>query len=265
MSTNATAARVSNGNSAHWYRPTGEPMHWIERSDGKGTRPTTLRDARKLGLLPSPTSILKVLDKPQLTSWLIEQSCLAVLTAPRRAGEELDAFVERVLHTERQQDEQAQKARQLGTDIHDGVEQVLNGYPCMLNVTDYVMPAVEAMKQFGVLVGSEEVVVGDGYAGRLDAWFQDSTRKQTVVDVKTTGAVTLPTEAYWEHRVQCAAYAKALPLAVTDQTTVVYVSTRIPGEVSLCVQTDWSREWRAFELLLQYWQTANNYNPKNQP
>src|SRR6185503_9066761 len=76
-----TAARVQSAEAAHFYTKTGEPMHFIERSDGQGTRPTTLRDAKKLGLLPSPTSILKVLRAPQLEAWKMEQAALAVLTA----------------------------------------------------------------------------------------------------------------------------------------------------------------------------------------
>ena len=52
----------------HWYTQDGKPMHWVDKADGKGTRNTTLRDARKLNLLPSVTNILKLLNNPELNN-----------------------------------------------------------------------------------------------------------------------------------------------------------------------------------------------------
>jgi hypothetical protein len=234
-------------------------MHFVDRSDGKGTRPATLRDAKKLGLLPSPTSILKVLRAPQLEAWLIEMACLAVLTAPRKEGEELDAFVERVLHTERQQDEQAQKARDLGTQIHAAIEAVLTGGQCPKELEPFVLPAIGQAKTLGRVSRTEIVVVGNGYAGRVDCILEGTST--TVLDFKTTGAVKLPNPAYWEHELQTSAYAKALGTDSPIQTAVLYISTRTPGELSLCVQKEWASAWLAFEHLLAYWRIANDYSP----
>ena len=47
----------------HWYTRDGVPVHTQPKADGKGERPTTLRDARKLAFLPSVTTILKVISK----------------------------------------------------------------------------------------------------------------------------------------------------------------------------------------------------------
>jgi len=257
-----TAARVQSAEAAHFYTKAGESMHFIERSDGQGTRPTTLRDAKKLGLLPSPTSILKVLRAPQLEAWKMEQAALAVLTAPRKEGEALDDFVERVLHTERQQDEQAQKARDLGTKIHDDIASVLKGLPCPKDTEQYVMPAVKEMQRFGVMRGSEFVVTGDRCAGRLDVWFENqTTQQQTVVDVKTTS--NPPLKGSWlEHKLQLSFYGKALPLAMSDQTANVYISTKTPGVVVVDVHPDWAQTYEhGFKPLLQYWCFANNYDP----
>ena len=71
-----TAARVATLESSHWYdSATGEPRHEIPKAKGDGMRKPTIADARKLKLLPSVTSILKVIDKPALTTWKIEQAC----------------------------------------------------------------------------------------------------------------------------------------------------------------------------------------------
>jgi hypothetical protein len=62
--------------SSHYYYLDGRSCHTQPYADKKRageTRPTTIKDARKLGLLPSVTGILGVLDKPQLTDWKLEQ------------------------------------------------------------------------------------------------------------------------------------------------------------------------------------------------
>ena len=56
--------------SAHWYSAAGQACHEVPNKSKPGTsRPTTLRDARTMKLLPSVTTILGLLDKPQLTDW----------------------------------------------------------------------------------------------------------------------------------------------------------------------------------------------------
>lgn len=60
--------------NGHWYNAKGESFHTVPNKSKPGTtRPTTLKDARTLGLIPSVTSILSILDKPQLTDWKLEQ------------------------------------------------------------------------------------------------------------------------------------------------------------------------------------------------
>ena len=66
--------------SSHWYFPDGTPLHQVPRADGKGSRPTSLRDARKLGLFPSVTNVLSILAKPGLEAWKQEQAILAART-----------------------------------------------------------------------------------------------------------------------------------------------------------------------------------------
>lgn len=36
----------------HWYTKDGEAKHFIEKTTSKGTRPTTIADARKHNLVP---------------------------------------------------------------------------------------------------------------------------------------------------------------------------------------------------------------------
>jgi hypothetical protein len=71
---------VPRESSSHWYFPDGTPLHDVPRADGKGTRPTSLRDARKLGLFPSVTNVLGVIANPGLSAWKMEQAILSALT-----------------------------------------------------------------------------------------------------------------------------------------------------------------------------------------
>ena len=53
----------------HWYKQDGSPCYEVPYADPKkGMRSTTIRDARKLNLVPSVTTILQVMDKPGLRS-----------------------------------------------------------------------------------------------------------------------------------------------------------------------------------------------------
>jgi len=60
----------------HWYDGEGNPRHF-EGKDGKGT---TLREARKLDLYPSVTTIGQVKYKFGLEKWKIETVCRYALT-----------------------------------------------------------------------------------------------------------------------------------------------------------------------------------------
>ena len=99
--------------SGHWYTKDGTPAYTTE---GKtGLRATTLRDARKLGLLPSVTTIINQLSKAGLDTWKQQQVLLAALTLPRLPDEPEQEWLARVM-----QDSKAQgkEAAERGTAIH---------------------------------------------------------------------------------------------------------------------------------------------------
>lgn len=255
MTTNARAPRADSG---HWYDRNGVPKYEVLSKNGT-MRPTTLRDAKANEWLPSVTTILKTLNKPQLNDWLSEQACLAVLTSPRHDGEALDAFVHRVLHDERQQDEQASTARQLGTDIHAAIEEALNCRPYTHET--FVGPTLTAISPFGRVVATEKVLVGDGCAGKTDAILDDD-RMITVVDFKTTSKI--PSKPYWEHELQVGFYCSALGNTGEKRVRglVCYISTAEPGMVAALPVPDWARAYTAFSHLLDYWSIANSFNPR---
>lgn len=76
--------KVHAAESTHWYDQNGEPRYTVPYADPKkGFRNTTLRDAKKMGLVPSVTTILGVANKPALNRWKENQILLAAMTLHR--------------------------------------------------------------------------------------------------------------------------------------------------------------------------------------
>jgi hypothetical protein len=100
--------------SLHWYTRDGEPAYEVPAAKG-GMRPTTLRDARKLNLVPSVTTIIRCAAAPGLELWKANQLMMAALTLPRRDGEAEKDWLSRVVQDSK---EQARKAAARGTAIH---------------------------------------------------------------------------------------------------------------------------------------------------
>lgn len=223
----------------------------------------TLADARKLNLVPSVTTILKILHKQALVDWQIEQAVLAVVTTPRLEGEKDDAFIERVLHTERVQDEESQIARDRGTDIHAALESLFNGQPISPDIDPWVRPAFEAISAFGKVSATEKILVGDGYAGKTDL-IQDCPDCWRIWDFKSTKK--LPDKGAWpEHRLQLAAYAQAYKLEIQEWrllTSVCYISTVEQGKFVIFENEDWLDTYQnGFEPLVKHWSWMTGYEP----
>lgn len=69
---------------SHWYHNSGEPQHVVPNKSKPGEfRETTLRDARKLNLNPSVTTVTKIMDKGEvLQEWTIRQALFSALIHP---------------------------------------------------------------------------------------------------------------------------------------------------------------------------------------
>ena len=249
--------------STHWYTPQGEPMYDVPAVKG-GKRPTTLRDARKLGLVPSVTTIIRCAASPALETWKQNQVLLAALTLPRRDGESDESFCERIM---RDSQEQARKARDRGTQIHAAVQGHFEGKPPSEEMWAYVQGVRDLLQANCAVsdwVAEKAFAHPDGFGGKCDlscnAW---------VIDFKTKefGPEEAPTLKTWdEHAMQLAAYREGLADIdnVGEQRCgIVYVSTTHPGLARLVEidEQELRRGWLMFESLLKFWQSKNNYFP----
>ena len=200
----------------HYYKHDGAPCHKVPYADPeKGLRDTTIRDAKKLNLLPSVTEILNILAKPGLDIWKQQQMMLAALTLPRIEGESDDELIKRIKADAK---ESAQKAADIGTAIHAALAAEWNRKGIYGN--DWIWLALEVIEYIEEFTGIKEGWIAEesfasvdlGYGGTCDLYHPE---EQIVIDYKTTETHLdkdgkLKNLVYPEQRLQLAAYADGL-------------------------------------------------------
>ncbi len=263
----ATGIRERTSEGGHWYTRDGKPMYEVPNASSGGMRPTTIRDARKLGLVPSATTIMKGEAKPQLINWLVQQGMMACLTLPRLPGEDDTKFIERALDDSKQQ---VYKAAERGTYLHGLMESWLrNGNGPNVNEADlcYVRPAVEYIYATfpGYTWDPESSFAwydnqGQWYGGKRDLCGTHPTNRPVVVDYKMKEFLAKDTKkilAYDEHVTQLAAYG--MPYMREFTAVNIFVSRSECGTFTpvTWTQADIKSGWNAFQALLSLWYARN--------
>lgn len=217
--------------SGHYYRLDGTPFYTIVGKNGK-ERPTTLRDARKLGLVPSVTGIIRLLSAPGLEQWKANELLMAALTAPPCVGPE-SAWIAEIKKTA---GERAAQAAELGTKIHAGVERAIRDCYYEDSTVEYVVPAIKAIED---AFGRREWFVERsfatplGYGGKLDLHCDD-----LILDIKSKDFEPGHKELHYdEHCMQLAAYRQGLMPRNPSEIKCgnVFVSRTHPGLVHVHV------------------------------
>ena len=241
--------------STHYYTRSGEPMYTVMgKSTGK-PRPTTVRDAKELGLVPSVTTILNIAAKPALNVWLQEQAILAALTLPRGEGEPESAWLKRVVQDSKAQ---ARDAADRGTEIHAAVQSFYEGkkasaYPIHVQTCTRAIEGRYGAKNW---VAERSFAHELGFGGKVDLHCED-----VVIDIKTKDFEDAAKVAgYEEHMMQLAAYRVGLGIPEA-RCANVFVSRTNPD---LVVVKEWAEEdlkrgWSMFTALLSFWQHKNQY------
>jgi hypothetical protein len=235
-------------NSQHWYDRDGKPCHGAD-----------LRTARKAGLLPSVTTVLKCWPQDNLTRWKNEQLVIAAITTPRIPNEPDDAFISRILGFA---DEEARNAADVGTRRHDLIEDYNKG----INLREVPGDDIPFIKPYmdwfdtsvAGIVFAEEIVTNPalGYAGKLDLLATMKDGSVAVVDVKNRKNP----KCYDTDAAQLAAYGEVVN---ADKCISVILGTQEP---SILVR-EWEpmerREaWQNFTLCLELWKRSKNYWPE---
>ena len=245
--------------NTHYYDRSGKPVYQVPNASKPGElRDTRLNDARKMGLVPGTTEILKGQDRPGLTSWLIEQHILATMTLPRLEGE-LDADFIRRVKVDAQ--EHGKQAAEKGTLIHAAIQGHFEGVPPSEEYLPYVQGAVAELER---ACGAQEwhcetsFSHRDGYGGKADLhsadWLVDVKGKDFGPDDKLV--------TYDEHHQQLSAYQRGLGM-YQSLAGILFVSRNNPG-LARFVQVsgdELSRGLAMFDALLALWKAKKKFDP----
>lgn len=240
--------------SGHWYTRDGSAAYTVLGTNGN-TRPTTLRDARKMNLVPSVTTILNVAAKPFLIQWMQKQILLAALTLPKIDDESEDDYIHRILDDSKAQGRSAADA---GTEIHSSIQLFYEGEVSSRH-EQHVKGCYDVVKEtYGEQgwIAERSFCHELGYGGKVDLHCPG-----IVLDVKTKDFSDPKTiEGYDDHLMQLAAYRVGLGMPEA-RCANVFVSRSVPG---LAVIREWTEDdlvkgWKMFTRLLEFWQIKHNH------
>jgi hypothetical protein len=215
--------------SGHYYLRDGSPCYEQPTKAG-GMRGINLRWDRHLGLVPSVTTVLQVLAKPQLEMWKVRQGILAALTLARNDGECDDDYLARVMADSK---EQAKAAAEEGTRIHDAIEQSFIGGKVQAQYERHVNATRTLIRELfpDVYDWTAEASFAhpSGYGGKVDL---HSPSTGIVIDYKgKDGDFSDKKKLAYDQHYQLAAYQYGLQLP-TNVCANIFVSRTHPGCVA---------------------------------
>lgn len=233
----------------HWYRKDGTPAYTVIATGSGAPRPTTLRDAKKFGLVPSVTTIIRLAAAPALERYKIDKAILAALRHPQYETEDLRTWLDRVTIQSR---EEAFNAADIGTLIHGAIEKRLRGEKedeifkgfadCVQRLLNQHFPGVpwEMERSFAA---------DEGYGGKVDL----HSKVGVVVDFKTKDKITPDLKCWDDHFMQTASYRHGLGMPEA-RCANIFVSRSNPPEAMLIEHKpeELSRGWRMFLALLEF-------------
>jgi hypothetical protein len=247
--------------TAHWYDTDANPCHFVPCSTKEGTRPTTLRDAKKLRLRPSVTTVLAVMAKPALEFWKVKQGVLAALTLPREPDELDESFVRRVLDDSRQQGKQAAEE---GTRVHNAIEDHFKGRDVPPAYQPHVEGVIKTIEELfpGVSDWVAEKTFADAIGGKPYGGCVDlhSPNEGIVIDFKGKDFAPGDTSRFhYDQNVQLAAYEAGVCEHASPTLCNIFFSRTHPGAVRhhLWTSEDWAQGFDIFEAALNLWYAVN--------
>ena len=239
---------TAESNSGHWYTADGQPSYTRIAKNGN-VRATTLRDAKKEGLLPSVTTIIGSLAKPGLDRWKQEQVLLAALTLPRIAGETEKNWLERVISDSKST---GRDAMDRGTQMHGVLERFYSGERDEFPVyVDQVDASIRIHFGHDQTWEAERSFAYEGFGGKVDL-----IAENIVIDFKSKDKLD-KVVPYHEQLMQLAAYRVGLNKPTARCANVYFTAE---GDVKLIEHSeeDLASAWDCFQYLLAFYKRKNN-------
>lgn len=268
LNQNAPEAKAVNGtsDSSHWYEYANGawlPLYSQEKN-------YTLREARKdkeagRVVVPSVTTIFKVLNKPQIVKWQMEQVALACWDMePADRWDHKEHYVAEAVETA---NNASKGAMDLGTRIHAAIEDAIAGRDWDAELDVYVRPVLNKRAELGIKESVQEQCVGStkyGYAGRGDDR-SDSTR--TFRDYKSRKSKGKKVPTYETDFVQLSAYMFAVwgNEAFRSGTAELWgISTSEPGLLTVTTKTgkELIPDFECFLALASVWRRLSDFDPR---
>jgi hypothetical protein len=271
----------------HWYRNDGSPCHFVpneaarKRGDKNAMRETTVKDARKLNLNPSVTTVTKIVDKGDfLLEWTIKQALYSAAVHPdgwprfrpvNGVLPEDDAdFCAWAARCRADAKKQVAVKAERGSILHDAMMKAHHDYhtiePQYLAHVDGMMQMLK--DNFGERRWIAELTFAHpmGFGGSVDLHTDEDDDDQIVLDYKFKDFGEGKRAEYFvydEHRMQLGGYRIGLrrPKA---RCFNAFGSISDPGRVLLHAHTeDDIRQGEAmFRAALALFQAKTGYTPK---
>lgn len=243
--------------AGHYYWPDGRPAYQVPGSKPDILVSPDIRHARKLGLLPSVTGIIKLAAAPGLERWKADQLMMAALTLPRLPNEPESTWIARVRIDAQ---EQAKNAAERGTAIHKAIQERDRDGEYGKHVIGVGTAINSLFGRFGLFTWTAERSFAHplGFGGKVD----DHT-DGIILDYKTKEfSPDTKLETYDEHAQQLAAYRIGLGMPQA-RCAIVYVSVTVPGlaQVIEIDEDKLKRGWACFTALLAYYKAKTGYDP----
>lgn len=270
----ATLEKESHVSDSHWYTQNGKPAYSMTTKEGK-QRSTTLRDARKLNLLPSVTTIFNIMAKHGLERWKISKAIESALATSRDPNEPTDRWHDRIIERSKKE---TSEAAEFGTKVHDALENYLmHRSETPDELKPFVDPSIDILYNKLNLrdIVAEAVCVNqsEGYAGRVDISATVGSNelgiprcRPLILDFKTRktteGVKVMP---YEFQPTQIAAYAMGTFGRLHDVYGAnLYISTTEIGRVELVIYTpeQLQEQYEAFKHMSALWRFIKNYDPR---
>ena len=245
--------------SGRFYYLDGRPAYTLTGKNGK-ERKTNIKDARKLGLYPSVTTIIREAHSHGLENYKINQAVMAALTLPHTIGETEADWIARVRQDAK---EHARIRAEEGTAIHAMIQ---GGFEGQGQDNEYYLAA---QREIETVIGAQEWVCeksfaeeaiyyadrhniySHGYGGKVDLH-----NGNYVLDIKTKEGSLDKVELYDKHCEQLAAYQVGLGLNI--RCGILFVSTtEKTAKLVMVEEEDIRRGWQMFKALLEYYYAKN--------
>ncbi len=260
---------------SHWYqRETGVAVYEVPMTSKEGMRRTNLKDARKLDLVPSVTSVLKVMAAPGLEIWKAQQLLQAALTLPKKQGESLDDYAERIV-----EDSKAQgiEAASRGKQLHTAIEDYIRGY-LVPEWKEHLILLDKTLEQHGIDIHAgqpehsfAQQIDGNWYGGKTDYHKRaNDTTYHYLIDFKSKDKIEPKKQlVYDEHAMQIAAYGYGLFGIVTtnrDWKWEAFRGFNVFVGVNDCeirvhehTPEDLEHGFELFRSILDFWSRRNRF------